>query len=74
MGVKTTLAGVTLTTQGKAQAAAIGMDAAGMLLDLQRKANELSIELSFFVTNVLTPAGTEASNITTFNNQITALD
>ena len=34
---------------------------------------ELTAKLNFLINDVLTPAGTEASNITTLNTQITNL-
>lgn len=73
MGVKTALAGITFTTQGKAAAAAIGLDLADYILGLQLTCQEMTVKMNFLVNDVLTPAGSESSNITTVNNQITAL-
>jgi hypothetical protein len=73
MGVKTALAGITFTTGGKNTAAALGLDLADFSLGMQLTCQELTAKMNFLVTDVLTPAGTEGSNITTVNNQITAL-
>lgn len=73
MGVKTSLAGITFTTGGKNQAAALGLDLADFNLGMQLTCQELTQKMNFLVNDVLTPAGTESANITTVNAQITAL-
>jgi len=73
MGVKTAVAGITFTTGGKNAAAALGLDLADYVLGMQRQCQELTAQMNFLINDVLTPAGTEASNITTMNTQITAL-
>jgi hypothetical protein len=73
MGVKTSIAGVALTTQGKQQAQNVGLDVADYMLGIQLTCQELTAKLNFLISDVLTPAGTEASNITTLQAQITAL-
>jgi hypothetical protein len=73
MGVKTALAGITFTTQGKNGAAALGLDMADYVLGMQLTCQELTAKMNFLITDVLTPAGSEGSNITTVNAQITAL-
>lgn len=73
MGVKTALAGITFTTQGKAAAAALGLDLPDFVLGLQLQCQEMTQKMNFLVNDVLTPAGSESSNITTVNSQITAL-
>jgi hypothetical protein len=73
MGVKTAVAGITFTTQGKAAAAAIGLDLPGYILEMQLTCQELTQKMNFLINDVLTPAGSEGSNITTMNSQITAL-
>lgn len=73
MGVKTALAGITFTTGGKNQAAALGLDLADFVLGMQLGCQELTQKMNFLVNDVLTPAGTEGANITTINTQITSL-
>lgn len=73
MGVKTALAGITFTTQGKAQAAIVGLDLPDFVLGMQLACQELTVKMNYLVNNVLTPAGSESSNITTVNAQVTAL-
>jgi hypothetical protein len=72
MGVKTTLAGVTLTAADITQAETLGIDAKGLMLTAAAKCDDLKQLLSVLVTDVLTPAS-DAANITTLNAQITAL-
>ena len=72
MGVKVTLAGVTLTAGDITQAETLGIDAKGPMVVAQAKCDDLKQLLSVLVTDVLTPAS-DASNITTLNAQITAL-
>lgn len=73
MGVKTALAGITFTGTGKNTAAALGLDLADFVLGMQLTCQEMTQKMNFLVADVLTPAGTESSNITTINSQITAL-
>jgi hypothetical protein len=73
MGVKTALAGITFTTGGKNQAEIAGTDLAGMISECQLACQEITNKLNYLVADVLTPAGTEAANITTINTQITNL-
>lgn len=73
MGVKTALAGITFTTQGKAAAAALGLDLPDYVAGMQLTCQELTQKMNFLVNDVLTPAGSEGSNITTVNAQVTAL-
>lgn len=72
MGVRATLAGITLTAGDKTQMATLGIDAAGLLALAQLKCQEAIQALNVLVTDVLTPAS-DAGNITTVNAQITAL-
>jgi hypothetical protein len=64
MGVKTALAGITFTTGGKNQAEIAGADLAGMIQECQLACAEVVAKLNYLVNDVLTPSGTEASNIT----------
>ena len=73
MGVKTNLTGITFTTTGKNTAVAAGVDLAGMIAECNLGINEILAKLNYLVTDVLTPSGTETSNISTINSQITAL-
>lgn len=73
MGVKTALVGITFTAAGKAQAAIVGVDLADFVAGIELTCQELTQKINFLVNDVLTPAGSEASNITTMNSQITAL-
>lgn len=72
MGIKTALAGITLTAGDITQAESIGTDAKGEMLNAQLKCQELTALLNFLITDVLTPAS-DAGNISTLNTQITAL-
>lgn len=72
MGIKTALAGITLTAGDITQAETIGTDAKGEMLNAQLKCQELTVLLNYLITDVLTPAG-DSSNVTTLNTQITAL-
>lgn len=73
MGVKTTLAGITFTATGLTTAEKAGVDIAGLMLAIELKCSEMIAELNYLVSDVLTPAGTEGTNITTINTQITNL-
>ena len=73
MGVRANLLGVTFTTGGKNQAAAVGVDLADFVAGIELTMSEVIAKLNFLVNDVLTPSGTEASNITTINTQITSL-
>ena len=72
MGVKATLAGVTLSAADISQAKALGIDANGLMAVAQAKCDDLKQLLGVLVTDVLTPAG-DSTNATTLTNQITAL-
>jgi hypothetical protein len=58
MGVKATLAGVTLTAADIAQAEALGIDVKGMMATAGTKCEDLKQLLGFLVNYVLTPAAT----------------
>jgi len=73
MGVKTTLAGLSISNAGKNQATAAGCDINGMLAELQLHCTEVITQLTYLVNDVLTPGGGDAGNITTINTQITNL-
>lgn len=73
MGVKTALAGITFTTGGKAQAAIATADLLDMVAGLELKCQEMIVTMNYLISDILTPSGTESSNITTINSQITAL-
>jgi hypothetical protein len=73
MGIKTSLAGVTFTAGAKANAVALGVDMTGFVADVQLAMSEVTTKMNFLINDVLTPAGTEAANITTLQAQITAL-
>jgi hypothetical protein len=72
MGVKATLAGVTLTAGDITQAETLGIDAKGLMGVAQAKCDDLKQLLGALVNDVLTPAG-DSTNATTLTNQITAL-
>jgi len=73
MGVKTVLAGLTISAAGKTQATTVGCDINGMLAELQLHCQEMTTQLTYLVNNVLTPGAGDAGNITTINTQITNL-
>jgi hypothetical protein len=73
MGVKTVLAGLTISTAGKTQAEIAACDIAGLLWLCEKKCEEISNTLTYLVNDVLTPGGGDGSNITTINTQITNL-
>jgi hypothetical protein len=73
MGVKTSLVGITFTAGGKQQAANVGVDIADFVAGIELTCQEMTQKLNFLINDVLTPAGTEAANITTLQAQITAL-
>jgi hypothetical protein len=73
MGVKTNLVGITFTAGGKSQAALVGVDLADFVAGIELTCQELTNKMNFLINDVLTPAGTEASNITTLQTQITNL-
>jgi len=73
MGVKTTLAGLTISAAGQTQAALVGCDINGMMSELQLHCTEVITQLTYLKNNVLTPGAGDAGNITTINTQITNL-
>jgi hypothetical protein len=73
MGVKTNLAAITFTGGGLAKATAVGVDMVDMMAGINLTISELQAKLNFLITDVLTPAGSEGSNITTINTQLTSL-
>jgi hypothetical protein len=72
MGVKATLAGVTLTAADISQAEALGIDVKGMMATAQTKCDDLKQLLGVLISDVLTPAG-DTTNASTLTAQITAL-
>jgi hypothetical protein len=72
MGVKATLAGVTLTAADITQAETLGIDVKGMMLTAGAKCDDLKQLLGVLVNDVLTPAG-DTTNASTLTAQITAL-
>jgi hypothetical protein len=73
MGVKTSPAGVTFTAAGMQKAAAVGVDMTDLVAGAQMAMAEAITKLNFLVNDVLTLAGTEATNITTINNILAEL-
>ena len=73
MGVKTVLAGLTISAAGQTQATKVGCDINGMLAELQLHCTEVITQLTFLVNDVLTPGAGDAGNITTINTQVTNL-
>jgi len=73
MGVKTTLAGLTISAAGLNQAEIMGCDITGMLAELQLHCTEVITQLTYLKNDILTPGGGDAGNITTINTQITNL-
>jgi hypothetical protein len=73
MGVKAALNGITFTGTGLTKATTVGVDIVDMMAGISLGIAEIQAKLNFLITDVLTPAGTEASNITTINTQLTAL-
>jgi hypothetical protein len=72
MGIKTTLAGITLTAGDKTAANAAGIDVVDMMNLAQLKCQELTNLLNVIINDVMTPAS-DSTNITTLNTQITNL-
>jgi hypothetical protein len=72
MGVKTNLAGITLSAADVKQAEAISTDINGMMAEAQTRCQELSAMLTFMVNDILTPAG-DSANASTLTTQINAL-
>lgn len=72
MGVRASLAAITLTGGDIAQAELLGIDAKALLSQAQLKCQEVTQILNLLITDVLTPAS-DAGNITAFGTQITAL-
>jgi hypothetical protein len=62
MGVKATLAGVTLTAADITQAETLGIDAKGLVVVAQAKCDYLKQLLGVLVTDVLTPASDAAQH------------
>lgn len=73
MGVRANLAAITLIAGDTTQAETIGTDAKAQLTAALLKIDEITKILKELVANVLTP-GSDASNITTVNTAITALN
>lgn len=73
MGVKTVLAGLTISAAGQAQAELMGCDINGTLQELQLHCIEVINQLTYLKNDILTPGGGDAGNITTINTQITNL-
>jgi hypothetical protein len=73
MGVKANLNGITFTTGGKNQALIAGVDLPGMIAECALAIAEIQAKLNYLILDVLTPSGTEGSNITTINTQLTSL-
>ena len=73
MGVKANLAAITFTATGLTKATAVGVDMVDMIAGINLGIAEIQAKLNFLINDVLTPAGTESSNITTINTQLTAL-
>ena len=73
MGVKTNLAAITFTGTGLTKATAVGVDMVDMMAGINLGIAEIQAKLNFLIADVLTPAGTEGSNITTINTALTAL-
>jgi hypothetical protein len=72
MGVKTTLAGISLSNTDIQDAEKISADLNGQLEIAEVKCAEVINLLNFIITDILTPAG-DSANITTLQNQISAL-
>jgi len=73
MGVKANLTAITFTTGGKNQAEIAACDLPGIMLEVELAIAECITKLTYLVNDVLTPSGTESSNITTVNTAISAL-
>jgi hypothetical protein len=73
MGVKATLAGLSISTAGKNYAETAGADIAGLLELCERKCEEITNTLNYIVNDILTPGAGDGGNITTINTQITNL-
>ena len=78
MGVKTTLAGLTISDGGLEQGRAAGADVAGLIETSMRDCEALILRLTYLVNDILTPAdltdsNADASNITSINTLITDL-
>jgi hypothetical protein len=78
MGVKTTMAGLTISAGGLEYGRSMGADVAGLIEVSMRDCEALILRLSYLVNNVLTPADTsdsnaDSGNITTINTLITDL-
>jgi hypothetical protein len=72
MGVKATLAGVTLSAADITQAETLGIDAKGLMVVAQAKCDDLKQMLGVIINDVLTPAG-DTTNAATLTTQITNL-
>jgi hypothetical protein len=72
MGVKTALAGITLTDDDIAQAETLGIDAKGILVGAQAGCDDIIAKLNVLVNDVMTPAS-DSDNATTLGTEITAL-
>ena len=67
MGVKATLAGVTLTAADITQAETLGIDAKGLMVVAQAKCDDLKQLLGVLVNDVLTPLSTVTVAAGSFN-------
>jgi hypothetical protein len=72
MGVKATLAGITLTGGDLTQAESLGLDVKGLMTTAQMKCDDLKSLLNLIASDVLTPAG-DTTNAATLAAQVTAL-
>jgi hypothetical protein len=72
MGIKTALAGITVSAGAITQAETIGSDLNGLMAEAQTRCQELTALLNFIKNDILTPAS-DSSNATTLGTQITAL-
>jgi hypothetical protein len=73
MGVKTSLAAITPSANGKAAVTAAGSNYTDLLAEAQLKCQEAIVILNYLVNDPLNGVSSESSNITAINAQITAL-
>jgi thiamine biosynthesis lipoprotein ApbE len=72
MGVKTNLAGITLTAADITKAESLSTDLPGMMAEAQTRCQELTVLLNYIVNDILTPAG-DSANASTITTQVNAL-